>query len=172
VERKETIQMLSRLLESKLQSPQVSVPGTQFTQTYQFMAENQTMNNKTDNNRQGDTYTQSGKFGVGHMSGGKIQSGAKVAGELHETQPKTLAESAVEIQQLLQILDRSYPPNIPADTQAEIDVAVKGIAKNPALKERVIGALKSGGIEAVKEITDNLYVNILLAAYEGWQNPE
>ncbi|WP_445247304.1 pentapeptide repeat-containing protein [Microcoleus sp. OTE_8_concoct_300] len=147
-------------------------PGTQITQTYHFMAENQTMNNKIDNNRQGDTYTQSGKFGVGHMSGGEIQSGAKVAGELHETQPKTLAESAVEIQQLLQILDRSYPPDIPADTQAEIDVAVKGIAKNPALKERVISALKSGGIEAVKEITDNSYVNILLAAYEGWQNPE
>ncbi|MEG4915103.1 pentapeptide repeat-containing protein [Microcoleus sp. B7-D4] len=146
-------------------------PAIQVTQTYHFRAKNQTMNN-TDNNRQGDTYNQSGKFGVGHMSGGEIQSGAKVAGELHETQPKTLAESAVEIQQLLQILDRSYPPDIPADTQAEIDVAVKGIAKNPALKERVIGALKSGGIEAVKEITDNYYVNILLAAYEGWQKPE
>ena len=131
----------------------------------------QTMNNNTDNNRQGNTYNQSGKFGIGHNEG-VIHSGAKVAGELHETQPKTLAESAVEIQQLLQILDRSYPPDIPADTQAVIDVAVKNIAKNPALKERVIGALKSGGIEAVKEITDNPYVNILLAAYEGWQNPE
>jgi len=131
----------------------------------------QTMNNNTDNNRQGNTYNQSGKFGIGHNEG-EIQSGAKVAGELHEAQPKTLAESALEIQQLLQILDRSYPPDIPADTQAEIDVAVKGIAKNPALKERVIGALKSGGIEAVKEITDNPYVNILLAAYQGWQNPE
>ena len=147
-------------------------PGTQINQTYHFMAENQTMNNNTDNNRQGDTYTQSGKFGVGHMSGGEIQSGAKVAGELHETQPKTLAESAVEIQQLLQILDRSYPPDIPADTQAEIDVAVKGIAKNPALKERIIGALKLGGIEALKEFMDNPYVNILLATYQGWQNPE
>lgn len=132
----------------------------------------QTMNNNTDNNRQGDIYNQSGKFGVGHMSGGEIQSGAKVAGELHETQSKTLAESVVEIQQLLQILDRSDPPDIPADTQAEIDVAVKGIAKNPALKERVVGALNSGGIEALKELMDNRYVNILVAAYQGWQNPE
>ena len=77
----------------------------------------------------------------------------------------------VETQQLLQILDRSYPSDIPADTQAEIDVAVKGIAKNPALKERVVGALKAGGIEALKELTENPYVNILLAAYEGWQSP-
>ena len=146
-------------------------PGIQITQ-YQFMAENQTMNNNTDNNRQGDTYTQSGKFGVGHMSGGEIQSGAKVAGELHETQPKTLAESAVEIQQLLQILDRSYPPDIPLKTQEIIDVAVKEIDKDPQLKERVVGALNSGGIEALKELMDNTYVNILVAAYQGWQNPE
>ncbi len=132
----------------------------------------QTMNNNTDNNRQGDTYTQSGKFGVGHMSGGEIQSGAKVAGELHETQSKTLAESVVEIQQLLQILDRSYPPDIPRKTQEIIDVAVKEIDKDPQLKERVVGALNSGSIEALKELMDNPYVNILVAAYQGWQNPE
>ncbi|MCC3423999.1 MAG: pentapeptide repeat-containing protein [Microcoleus sp. PH2017_01_SCD_O_A] len=132
----------------------------------------QTMNNNTDNNRQGDTYTQSGKFGVGHMSGGEIQSGAKVAGELHETQSKTLAESVVEIQQLLQILDRSYPLDIPPKTQEIIDVAVKEIDKDPQLKERVVSALISGGIEALKELMDNTYVTILVAAYQGWQNPE
>ncbi|WP_293359931.1 MULTISPECIES: pentapeptide repeat-containing protein [unclassified Microcoleus] len=145
--------------------------GTQITQTYNFMAENQTMNNKTDNNRQGDIYNQSGNFGIGHMSGGEIQDGAKVAGVLHETQPKTLAESAVEIQ-LLQILDRSYPRDIPLKTQEIIDVAVKEIDKDPQLKERVVGVLKSGGIEALKELMDNKYVNILVAAYQGWQNPE
>lgn len=91
----------------------------------------------------------------------------KVGGDMIVNPQRNLADSVVEIQQLLQILNRSYPPDIPADTQAEIDVAVKGIEKNPGLKERVIGALKAGGIEAVKEVTDNPYVNILLAAYEG-----
>ncbi|MBO1347208.1 MAG: hypothetical protein EBE86_007330 [Hormoscilla sp. GUM202] len=85
---------------------------------------------------------------------------------------QTLADYAAEIQELLQILHRSYPSDIPADTQAEIDVAVKGIERNMELKERVIGALKAGGREALKELADNVYVNTLLAAYEGWRNPE
>lgn len=95
----------------------------------------------------------------------------KVEGDMIVHPKQTLADSAVEIQQLLQILERSYPADLPADTQAEITVAVNGIEKNPELKQRVIGALKAGGIEALKELTDNAYVNILLAAYEGWQNP-
>jgi hypothetical protein len=32
----------------------------------------------------GDAYEQSGKVGMGHMSGGVIQNGAKVAGSLNE----------------------------------------------------------------------------------------
>ncbi|MBP0031145.1 hypothetical protein [Roseofilum sp. Guam] len=84
---------------------------------------------------------------------------------------QSLADAALEIQQLLQLLNHSYPDDLPADTQAEIEVAVKGIEKHPELKERVMGALKAGEIEALKELTDNAYVNILVAAWEGFQNP-
>ncbi|QYX30713.1 hypothetical protein [Sphaerospermopsis torques-reginae] len=105
-----------------------------------------------------------------------IKEATGVAGKVMGNQivnPKqNLAESASEIQQLLQILNQSYPADIPTDTQAEIEVAVKGINKNPELKERVIGALKAGGIEAIKELTDNIYVNVLIAAYDGWKNPQ
>ncbi|MFM5980485.1 MAG: hypothetical protein ACKO9I_08125, partial [Sphaerospermopsis kisseleviana] len=105
-----------------------------------------------------------------------IQEATGVAGKVMGDQiinPKpNLADSAGEIQQLLQILNQSYPADIPTDTQAEIEVAVKGINKNPELKERVIGALKAGGIEAIKELTDNIYVNVLIAAYDGWKNPQ
>ncbi len=95
----------------------------------------------------------------------------KVSGDMVVNPKQSLADSAAEIQQLLKILDQSYPDDFPADTQAEIEVAVKGIAKNPTLKERVVAALQAGGIKALKELTDNPYVNILLAAYERWQNP-
>lgn len=50
--------------------------------------------------------------------------------------------------------------------------AVEEIEKNPALKQRVIGALKAGGTEALKELVDHPAVNILLAVLEGWQKPE
>jgi hypothetical protein len=87
-------------------------------------------------------------------------------------QKQTLAEAATEIQQLLNQLEQSYPTEVPTETQEEINVAVRGIAKNPALSQRVVGALKGGGMEALRELADNAYVNILLAAWEGWQKPE
>ncbi len=98
-----------------------------------------------------------------------------VAGKVEGNQiinPKqSLADSAVEIQQLLQILEHAYPSNLPAETQAEIEVAVRGIEKDPVLKERVISALKAGSMEALKELLDNPYLNILVATSDGWRNP-
>ena len=93
----------------------------------------------------------------------------KVEGDMIINHKQSLAESASEIQQLLQILNQSYPTDITEDSQAEIEVAVKGINKNPQLKERLINALKAGSMETVKELMDNPYVNILMAAYEGWK---
>jgi hypothetical protein len=50
--------------------------------------------------------------------------------------------------------------------------ALKQIDNNPTLKTRVIGAFKSGGTEALKELVDHPLVNILLATLEGWQDAE
>lgn len=50
--------------------------------------------------------------------------------------------------------------------------AVDEIENNPTLKARVIGALKSGGKEAFKELIDNPLINILLASIDGWQEAE
>ena len=108
-----------------------------------------------------------------NFSGGFADTNyGKMVENQHNYAPeRNLAESAAEIQQLLQILDRSYPEDLPADTQAEIDVAVKGISKDPVLKDRVIAALKAGGMTALEELTDSPYVKILLSAYKGWQEP-
>lgn len=79
-----------------------------------------------------------------------------------------LAEAA-EIQRLLQQLSQSYPTQVSSETKQEIEVAVREISQNPTLRHRVIGALRSGSMEALRELADNPYVNILLAAWEGWQ---
>ena len=126
--------------------------------------ENKNMTNSNDSIRNVEV-----EMNIQKVDGGVA---GKVMGNQVITPKQNLADSASEIQQLLQILNQSYPPDIPTDTQAEIEVAVKGINKNPQLKERVIGALKAGGIEAIKEFTDNSYVNILIAAYDGWKNPQ
>ena len=57
----------------------------------------------------GDTYKQSGNFGIGHMSGGNIQGGAKVAAKINEAEQQNIAKAAQEIQQLLEQLSQTYP---------------------------------------------------------------
>ncbi|BCL40218.1 pentapeptide repeat-containing protein [Nostoc sp. MS1] len=123
-------------------------------------------------NTGGNYYEQSGNFGIGHMSGGEIKEGAKVAGVINEAERQNLAQAAAEIQQLLNQLGETYPTNTPLEKQIVVTEALKEIERNPTLKARVIGALKAGGTEALKELLDHPAVNILLAALEGWQDAE
>jgi hypothetical protein len=85
---------------------------------------------------------------------------------------QTLTEAAQEIQQLLNQLSETYPSTTSTEKMAIATKAVEAIEQNPALKQRVIGALKAGGTEALKELVDHPAVNILLATVEGWQNPD
>ncbi|WP_260446381.1 pentapeptide repeat-containing protein, partial [Nostoc sp. UCD121] len=87
-------------------------------------------------------------------------------------QKQNLAQAAADIQQLLNQLGQSYPTSTPLEKQIAVTEALKKIDSNPTLKARVIGALKSGGTEALKELVDHPLVNILLATLEGWQDAE
>lgn len=87
-------------------------------------------------------------------------------------QRQNLAEAAADIQQLLNQLGQAYPTNTPLEKQIVVTEVLKEIERNPTLKARVIGALKAGGTEALKELLDHPAVNVLLAALEGWQDAE
>ncbi|MBC1225034.1 hypothetical protein GNF10_29170 [Nostoc sp. UCD121] len=87
-------------------------------------------------------------------------------------QRQNLAQAAAEIQQLLNQLGQAYPTNTPLEKQIVVTEALKEIERNPTLKARIIGALKAGGTEALKELLDHPVVNVLLAALEGWQDAE
>ncbi|NJL21116.1 MAG: pentapeptide repeat-containing protein, partial [Leptolyngbyaceae cyanobacterium SM1_3_5] len=87
-------------------------------------------------------------------------------------QKQTLAEAAADIQQLLEQLSQTYPTTTQAEKLAVAAKAAEEIEANPVLRSRVIGALKAGGVEALKELVDHPLVTILLAALEGWQQPE
>lgn len=114
-------------------------------------------------------YEQSGNQGIGHMSGGTIGEGAKVAGVINEAEKQNLAQVASEIQQLLKQLEQTNPTTTNEEKMAVVAEAVDQIENNPTLKARVINALKFGGIEAFKEAINNPLVNILIATLEGWQ---
>ncbi|OKH31742.1 hypothetical protein NIES2101_41310 [Calothrix sp. HK-06] len=87
-------------------------------------------------------------------------------------QKQNLAQAAAEIQQLLTQLEQTNPTTTSAQKMAVVAQAVDQIEKNPTLKARVVGALKSGGAEALKEALDHPLVNVFIAAVEGWQGAD
>ncbi|MDJ0713884.1 MAG: hypothetical protein QNJ54_06660 [Prochloraceae cyanobacterium] len=121
-------------------------------------------------NIKGDYIQQQGSFGVG-VNKGEIKA-KTIAGTINEAQSKTLAETAAEIQQLLEQLSQTYPTSTSKEKMTVVGEVVDRIEKNPTLKARVINALKAGGTEAFKEAIDHPLVNILTATVEGWQEAE
>lgn len=113
-------------------------------------------------------------FAGGFVDANTVQAG-QIGGDIHNYAPEqrqNLAEAAAEIQQLLQQLEQTYPTSTPREKQIVVAEAIERIENNPALKVRVIGALKAGGTEALKELVDHPLINILLATLEGWQQAE
>ena len=100
---------------------------------------------------------QEGGFYIGgDYVGGTINQGSE--------RKQTLAEPAVEIQQLLMQLEKSNP----AATEAE-KVAYVNDETPPALKSRVASAVKAGSISAVDTLLDNSpFSNLAKAIVEGW----
>jgi hypothetical protein len=80
---------------------------------------------------------------------------------------KTLAEAAMEIQQLLKQLEQTNPNA----TETE-KVTYVNDETTPSFKRRVVGALQSGSEAAIEEFLDNPYVNVGKAIVKGWIKPE
>jgi uncharacterized protein YjbI with pentapeptide repeats len=82
-------------------------------------------------------------------------------------QNQTLAEAAAEIQQLLKQLEQTNPSATEADQTAFLTAVI------PATKrQRFANALREGGKELLKELMDNMYLNVAIATIEGWQSAE
>lgn len=80
-------------------------------------------------------------------------------------QKQTLAEAAIEIQQLLKQLESSNPT---ASRQQQVEFVSMAIAPNR--RQKFLSALDSGWKEAIKEFLDNPYVNVAIAIIEGWKS--
>jgi uncharacterized protein YjbI with pentapeptide repeats len=131
-------------------------------------------NQQTARNKTSHFNLQNAQFGGGLVDADTVNA-QQIGGNITNYAPEqrqNLAEAAAEIQQLLNQLGQSYPTNTPLEKQIVVTEALKQIDSNPTLKARIIGALKAGGTEALKELVDHPLVNILLATLEGWQDVE
>ena len=116
---------------------------------------------------QGDTIQQSGSFGVG-VNKGEVKA-EKIAGTIHEALPKSMAEVAAEIQQLLEQLSQTHPTSTTAEQMVVATEAIKRIESDPKLMERILSALKAGGISALEQLLNHPAASLVIAALEDWQ---
>jgi len=83
---------------------------------------------------------------------------------------KTLAAAASEIQSLLQQLGATYPTDTTAEQMMIATEALKYIESDPSLRQRVLNAIKEGGISAFEKAIDNPAGAFLVGAIKGWQD--
>jgi small GTP-binding protein len=86
-----------------------------------------------------------------------------------EQQQKNLADAAAEIQQLLNQLSKTNPTATPQEITNTIEQEIKS---NPTLKDRLIAALKAGGLEALKTIFNHPAFTISAETIKGFIEAE
>jgi len=88
-------------------------------------------------------------------------------------QKQNLAEAAKEIQQLLDQLSQNHPLTTEREKQALASQAIARIKRdNPTTWQRLRSATEAALIEALKEVLDNPFVNVTVAAIEGYRDAE
>jgi HEAT repeat protein len=92
-----------------------------------------------------------------------------VEGDFINNPPQNLVDAAAEIQQLLNQIAQTNPTM----TESAVAVAIQHeIKENPTLKQRLRGALKAGGIEALKAIFNHPLVSVPIETIKGWIEAE
>jgi len=89
-----------------------------------------------------------------------------------DEQKQNLAQTAGEIQQLLKVLEKSYPTTTTSQQMVVAAEAIKHIESNPSLKKRAINAAKEGGLAAFEKAIDNPAGAFIVGAIKGWQEVE
>ncbi len=87
-------------------------------------------------------------------------------------QPQSLAQAAAEIQALLKQLEQTYPTATTSEQMVVATEAINRIESNPTLKQRVINAVKEGGLAAFEKAIDNPAGAFIVAAIKGGQEVE
>jgi hypothetical protein len=98
------------------------------------------------------------------------QSGSNVTfNQTTPEQKQNLADAAAEIQQLLNQLSKTNPTATPQEITNTIEQEIKS---NPTLKDRLIAALKAGGLEALKTIFNHPAFTIPAETIKGFIEAE
>ena len=118
-------------------------------------------------------------FGIGNIEG-DVSLGT-VGGHVHATAEKfegvinkqqNLSEAVAEVQQILEQLSQTYPMETVSEKTVAAAEVIKKIDANPTLKNRLINAVKEGGLAGLEKALDNVVGATIVAAIKGWQENE
>ncbi|MEM7760115.1 MAG: hypothetical protein AAF298_18620, partial [Cyanobacteria bacterium P01_A01_bin.40] len=126
---------------------------------------NQQGENNVNQQKPGNTYNQSGNFGIGHNEG-EIKGNAKIGGVINKAAQQDLQQAATEIQQLLEQLSQDNPTETTAQKMVVGAQVVEVISNNPSRWKKPIKVIKAMGIEALAEAIDNPIFNVAKAGLE------
>jgi gamma-glutamylcysteine synthetase len=111
---------------------------------------------QANNNFSGANFPGVVNFGENH--------GTQIGIQHNYAQEQNLAEAAKEIQDLLAQLQQNNPTVTEVQKQAAIVRKVEQhIKQNPTIRDRLLNALKQGGIESLKQALDTIYKNPLVS---------
>ena len=155
-ERGAVIRMLVGLLETKHNSPEVSINNNPI-QGNTNMSGDRTIN------------TSGGNYNEREINLNDQASYAERDYYHNSQQQQTLAEAAAEIQQLLEQLSQTYPTDTTTGKMAVATAAIEQIDNNPTLTNRILSALKAGSIEAFAQALNHPAASFVIGALSDWQ---
>jgi hypothetical protein len=85
------------------------------------------------------------------------------------SQSQSLADAAAEIQKLLEQLDTTYSAATDTDKMTIATKAIEQIENDKALAQRILSALKNGGVSALEAFLNHPAASFVIGALEDWQ---
>lgn len=120
------------------------------------------VNNKSGNRK---IYMGNGDYRENNIK----DQGTYIENQYHTANQKTLSEAAAEIQQLLEQLDKTYSTDTTAGQMTVATEVMKAVENNPSLADRILSALRVGGVQALQQTLNHPAATFVLAALEDWQ---
>ncbi|MDY7004296.1 MAG: hypothetical protein SWX82_10170 [Cyanobacteriota bacterium] len=95
--------------------------------------------------------------------------GKRIEDSANESQQQNLAQAAKDIQELLAQLDETYPSDTTMDRMKIATEVITQIDNNKTKAERILSAIKSGGVAAVEQLLNHPASSFVITALEDWQ---
>ncbi len=108
---------------------------------------------------------QQGSFGIG-VNQGEISENAKIVGVYNESQRQELAETAKEIEALLNQLNQTYPSETKKEKRIFAAEAMDIIEQNPSLMQKLFSAAKAGSLAALESMLNHPAASFIIGALE------